>query len=223
MYYRILHSSDQSQIGYGADEIRIHSQKVSQKRFSTFHDIPREGKLPVWINLPPLEMHDNALKVDLLRVGQFGGRILVMSERAKTIINYLKEDNTQWVPIEIWHLKQKNTYFAAYLPINRQEFIDWKRSTFSLVYTNKHDYSNGTLTPLEIKELELSNYSKYLEHMRSLMGKPQTIRAKQLNLITQIPFDIFKMSSPAFGVYVSERLKKEIEKEELTGFAFKGI
>jgi hypothetical protein len=223
MHYRILHSTDQNQIGYNADEISLYRQKISQKRYSTFHDLPREGRISTQINLPPLEINTYALKADLLMVSQFGGRVLVVSERAKTIIAPLEVDNAQWLPLEVWQSQQKTTYFALYLPNLRQDMINWGLSSFSVIHENEYSYDNGIMKPIEESDIVLKNYQEYLEQFRLLKKQSKTIVLKEIKLASDIPHDLFRMSAPFRAFICSSFLKRQVEEAQLTGFKFEAI
>lgn len=223
MLYRIKYSADPKVIGHAEVQIESIVEHAEPGFFHSSSDIPRYGEISYDLKLPPFQLKSAAKKTDLLQHVPFSGKLLLLSPKAKTIISGLFVDNGQWYPSTVHQLQRKLNYYALYLPQLRQEFIDWKASVFSIVYTNKHSYDGGVMRPIELKEVKLDSHEAYLGALRSLRGTPQTVNGKKIQFVSPIEYDLFKIATPARGHYCSARFKEKIEEHSLTGFDFEPV
>lgn len=220
MIYRINYSVDPKVIGNTGGQIHGFLEDIDGSKYHLYSDIPRFGEIEFELKLPPFRLEGAAKKTDLMDQVPFGDKFLLLSSKAKEIISNVVTDDVQWFPSEVWHFQCKMRYWALYFPNLRQEFIDWDRSTFSLLWTNKYDEKGGLL---EIEEISLRDQPEYLDVLRSLRGLSQTVRVKTIQLAPSIEFDLFKMTSPYGGFFCSEKSKEMIENHNLSGFRFKKV
>jgi hypothetical protein len=180
-------------IGYHIDAV----DSVHRISFDSFPDFnPNYG----------LDLHQGSKETDVLDRGNvsFG---LVISDKLKTILEKHNLPPHRFYPIQVYDAKQK--YYWFYYISNIWNFINFKETEIE-VFNNGEDYKTVRVVQFDSRE----------EAMEFKRNMPYTLgmRFRKISFSSHFPnYDLFEITSVQYFTLISERLKSELIREEITG------
>lgn len=214
-YYLFFH------IGANRKEIGINPQSTEGYFGDIQKDIiPIEGRIDFDFELPIPKLDKKANPTTMLSVVMIPPWFIIVK---KHFIEFLKEFNIgcfqQW-PIDVnFEGSKLKDYCLFYLPMTKQaEYIDFNQSQFYIGKYSDYQYVGDKMVIndynnyINIKEVLEGEMDKCLKHRRIVID------------LRDANEDMFRIiNAPAGGYYVSDRLKKAIEKNGFTGMTFKEV
>lgn len=170
--------------------------------------------------LSNVNLYSNAKQTDFIDTyGYVGfGFGYLISNKFKDILNPFNVYGIQYFET---YIIQKNQKFDNYWQTNIYDFpyqyIDFKKTTFFIKDSMKRKIISGSL--------EIHNLDDFYKKIDSLKF-PESISISNVSFDTNMNLDFFSLRFFENGGYkgiVSERLKNEIEKNEITGIEFRPI
>lgn len=215
-YYKLEYNS------LNIKETGTQFQCVSVEKIGDLQEniFPLEGVINFSFELPIPILESKAKKTTLVNAIPINSKFLIFKSY---FIDFLKGFNIG--KFQTWNIKikQKSIYLDDYklfilnYPIQK-EIIDFEKTSF---YKGKiSDYS------FIGENIEISNYDNYLVlHNKFQNSDDDLLKFHKICFdMSQLKLDMFRIFNfPFGGYYVSERLKKEIEKNRFTGMVFKEI
>lgn len=130
----------------------------------------------------------------------------IVSEKTKLLLEGHAVQQHYYFPVKVYERQtlMNIKYFLLYCPLLDYDIIDFSRASF---------YSGSPI--LGMRPLEISSKEEFI----GCLSNDPFIKIQHAFLSSQLDpgLDFF---SSKFGVFVSERLKKRIEKESLSGIMF---
>ena len=222
--FKINYSVDPRIIGYVNQQMESYVGDYEYWGKNSFTQIPLSGKIEFELKFPTFKLYSAAKRTDLLQNTFSMGRTLLLSPKAKELLEHQYLDSTQWYEVKVLHNVRRMNYYILYMPNDRQsELINWSASSFAIVHRKEFNYEGGVMRPIEVAPLSLNSFEEYLSEMRSLRDTEHKVRLKKAILVENIKFDLFRMRGPLLGFFCSNRLKTAIEEAGLTGFRFEPV
>jgi hypothetical protein len=184
--------------------------------------VHKNERLPPDIAFPDLKLYPKANYTDIVYSTVWGHLYLALSQHAYSLISQLSLGPHQVFESKLHRRNDVETYKVLYLVNDHtNEFIDWNQSVFTYWQSMGH---------VEKERLSIADEADYLERVRKLhflsddLPNNISIRLKSLVLKDELShLDLFRLSIPALGYYVSSKFKELVEENQLTGFAFESI
>lgn len=184
--------------------------------------VRKNEQLPPNISFPDLKLYPKANYTDIMYTNVWGHLYLALSQYAYALISHLSLGAYQVFESKFHRRNDVETYKILYLVNDHTNgYIDWSHSIFTYWQSMGH---------VEKEQISISNEADYLERVRKLyylsddLPKNVSIRLKTLVLKDEeINLDLFRLSIPALGYFVSSKFIDLVEKNQLTGFAFEHI
>ncbi|WP_396151512.1 hypothetical protein [Flavobacterium sp.] len=183
--------------------------------------IPDEGIIDFAFKLPEPFMEKKAIPTTRLYVGMIPSWFIVFRDY---FVNVLKEFNVgefqDWDIKVHWKGDVFDDYKLFYItkPV-KSEVIDFENTLFYVGKSNDWKYVGETLN--------FKNKDEFSIKRKELIDKYFDIKPIHLQLnLSILKYDIFRISDiPIVGgfYFVSEKLKRYIEEQKFTGFAFQEI
>lgn len=216
-YYRLYHTNNEKIVGkYEQVMEGIYNFNVKDEYF--IGNIKWHLKKIEFIPLvPDLILWKKAKITDMISVsimGTHGG--LVISDKLKNILQKNNYKDVQFFPIGIYKNDSNigNYWFMRFYKVSLEN-INFNNSE---VWEYEHTFH-------KIAEHKVSSKEEFLSLSNSLVY-PRTIHILTVALQSNISDDSFALNfimRGGIGYFVSEKLKKEIEKANCTGIIFKDI
>ncbi|MDR0894166.1 MAG: hypothetical protein LBN06_02515 [Prevotellaceae bacterium] len=148
----------------------------------------------------------------------FSGRIIIMSPKAREVFERYCLCPHRFYPLGLYKRKVKYDYFMFFIQPDCSDFVDYPKTTFL-------EYNEGVFPPRPIDIESKKDFIEKREKMYAKDGLSHTIRASEIAMDKTFNRDL-----DFFGVYwiggtdyVSERLKDEIEANNLSGWIFEPV
>jgi|GEM_PF-6322500 len=210
MYNKIIACLDKSVLGLDVQVDTIYG--FPQFGPNSICSIPQNRPIDHELNVPNLQLYRKAKFTDIIDHGIFGVS-LTLSEKAFEVLDNSNSDSYQSFPLEAKRGNELQRYHAVVFTWRRMDFVDWEECEFVKWQSMGH-ISAGNVT--------IKSYEHYRELKRELKGK-YSIKPTHLALYDDIEVDAFLLSNPFLGFYVSDRLRKTIEDNQLTAFNFDSL
>ena len=221
--FKLVHSQNIEELGTytQVDTIEV---RYDQRSRQIIENVRPDQLLPPDITFPDLRMYSQAKYTDIIYPGMFGHGYFALSPKALSVLCNLSLDTYQLFDCAIHRRNEAKKYFIIYISSDKtDEYIDWKNSIFTYWQSFGH---------IERDQVYINNLDDYREKKRKLrelnydleLHQRVSIRMKSFvfNEDAQF-FDLFKLTSPALGIYVSTAFVESIRDQQLTGFAFESI
>ncbi|HZH70125.1 MAG TPA: hypothetical protein VFD80_06725 [Flavobacteriaceae bacterium] len=182
---------------------------------------PMEGKIEFEFELPIPYMDKKAKSTTLLNFIPISYDFMVLKNYFIDFIkNYNIGEFQEW-SIKVTHNKtyyQDYSLFILNYPKQR-EIVDFRNSSFYLGRYSDYKFIGQNIC--------VDSYDNYLSILEVLgENEDNFLKCSKIKLdLSKVDLDLLRLSNTplAGGYYVSERLKKEIEKQRFTGFKFVAI
>lgn len=214
-------------------KIRINSELVGRRQVLPIweYDIEAsnaESKLK-HTRLPDFEPVFSKLYIDKVtdvidNASAIGGTGFIVNEKLKNIFKKFKLDVHRIYDLDLYieNTKERideNFYWLQIVSTNFEEWIDFKKSKFYLF----DDFEEE-----KVKDLSLKKPSKLIEEIKNTLNTDNIVIYSQLVLNHNFKnYDFFYLDDLYENTFnypiVSEKLKKEIEKNDIIAFEFKKI
>lgn len=221
--FKLVHSQNIRELGSYAQVDTIEG-RYDQRSRQLIECVRPDQLLPPDVIFPDLRMYPQAKYTDIIYPGMFGHGYFALSPKALSVLSKLSPDKYQTFECIIHRQNEAKKYFIIYIASDKtDEYIDWKNSIFTYWQSFGH---------FERDQIYIINLDDYLEKQRKLFGlnnelelhERVSIRMKTFKLNENVAFcDLFKLTNPALGLYVTQTFIESIRVNQLTGFAFKSI
>lgn len=184
----------------------------------SYRKIPHLKPFQEGLVLPTVKLNKGAKLTDWMYLEPPASRVEVFSER---VIDLLCRYNLPKFELKEMPVlgTEKRFFFIHFLEYIDEEVLDWQKSLF--VKTNKVDWlnPNSDKNSYIYEELFFSNKNEYQLAVKKIENTKFCIDRKKVKISDDYNYDYAKHSF-LHNDLMSSRLKKEIEKEGLTGFLF---
>ncbi len=185
--------------------------------------IPLEGELKTEPKVDCFELKYHAKVTDLISATQLSGSaVMLLSLRFYQLLLDFNCMRTVVFESKVVHRKKNYPYRFLYFPDNHEQFIDFKKSRFSVGESSYRWSYNINLNNFEEYKKEIEKREEQNTIARSTAGaKMEIITLLELYLDqSRIDKDFFRLRTPMLAFFVSKRLKVAIENQGLTGMVF---
>ncbi len=234
-YYILKNSIDIKEIGC-SDQVTTLPNGYNMNAPYSIWGIPLFGKIEPPIRFPDFKVRNNrAILTDFPNCVQTSSQWLLFSSRVWDVIKELNLPEYQVFPVKVYERGMPYDYFSLFFPLEEGiSFIDWNASKFQLSAVEKE-----TSRYLPVGEVSFKTFSDFVQTRFFLRagnglfpnvdfqeGGFDELRDKLLlqpsviNFSKKIDFDLFRIRGPILGHCASERFKKTIQENNLTGFRF---
>ena len=221
--FRLVHSQNIEELGTYTQVDTIEGRYDQQSKH-VIECVRSNQLLPPDTIFPDLRMYARAKYTDIIYPGMFGHGYFALSAKALSVLSSLSPDTYQAFDCIIHRKNEAKKYFIIYIGADRtNDYIDWKNSIFTYWQPFGH---------IERDQVCINNLDDYLEKARKLFAlkndlelhQSVSIRMKTFVLNEKVKFfDLFKLTNPALGIYVSPTFIEYVRTNQLTGFAFESI
>lgn len=181
--------------------------------------MPFEGKINFPFKLPEPKLQSKAKPTTFLNVVFVPSRFLVLKKYFITFLSGFNIDEFQTWNLKVHHNNSILNDYELFILCDtyQRDIIDFKNSDFFIV-----DFINQDNTG---EKLNINSYDDFIVIRDELSKKKKLLKYNKIILnLYHMKLDLFRIiNTPASGYYVSEKLKKAIEKEKFTGFSFQEI
>lgn len=211
-YYRLNHN------GLNIKETGTQFQSLSgiagdiQKDF-----IPQEGRIDFNFVMPEPFMEVKAKQTTYLYAMILPSQFFIFKDYFITFLkNFNLDENQDW-SIKVHHKNQIITDYKMFYLNNelQDKIVDFKNSTFK--------YMNN----LELVGFKkFNNSTELVTDLKKEIFNQKMLYCDELVLdFSKIKFDMIRLSKVPLinGIFISDKLKNEIEKQSFTGFSFQDI
>ena len=171
------------------------------------------------VEFPIFTLLKGAKLTDLMCCEGTNSDILIISQKFLFLLKSFNIDDYQSFNIKIRTLNgiQDYYFFYMYAQDKESEYINWNDTVFRLKpYLG--EYENEHL-------LKFENYESFYDEDMKLFNTPKqskVIKVSKLKLKTEIiNKDMFSFGVLSSGFFISEKLRREIEKQGITGIRFR--
>ena len=219
--FQLTHSTNLRELGEYTQVDTIQGTYDPNSR-RIIEGVSKNERLPPNISFPDLKLFPKANYTDIIYSNVWGHLYLVLSQHAYSLLSQLSIGEYQVFESKLHRRNDVETYKILYLVNDHtNEFIDWNQSVFTYWQSMGH---------VEGEKISIIDEADYLERVRKLYflsdDLPQNVSIRLKTLVLKdevINLDLFRLSIPALGYYVSSRFIDMVEKNQLTGFAFESI
>lgn len=146
----------------------------------------------------------------------FSSNFHIVSEKAKTILEKHRLCSHQFYPLGLYKRKIKQSYYL-FKPISDYlDFIDYKKTAFVEYNISTGEKVETNEVTSKEKILEINNKLENQKDISWCIWGDKIVMSKYFDN----KLDYFKIGRIDSNIYVSERLKNEIESNDLTGWEF---
>ncbi len=231
-YYKLERSIDIKELGWFYPKTAI-LQDYDFNHPHSIRKIPLFGEIEYPIRFPDFKVRNSAFLTDYLHCVAASGKWLLYSPKAWDLIKELNLPEYQVFPVKVYHKRKPFDYFSLYFPLaDETSFIDWRTSKFQLIMEEKNFQSHPAG---EISFKTFSDFMRtrfFLDAGNDLVSRGDfqtgahnlSFKLHLSPLVTKISkkinFDLFRQTQPVRGYCASEKFKKIIQENNLTGFRF---
>lgn len=158
-------------------------------------------------------VHTQAKLTDLISASPVYGGFLI-SDKLKRVFEEFNIAAHKYYPARIKHKKNfYGNYFWMHIICDLTDFVDYGKSTFFIYYNYRHNI--GTIA--------INSKKDYFDAKEKVMhanpGKTVTVWADTIHLTTgfDAKLDLFKIGTFNSDYYISDRLRKKIIQENISG------
>lgn len=175
--------------------------------------IPFYGKLVHKPNLDTILLQYIGKRSDMIlsvAISYMSG--LILSPQLYDIISKFNLDDHETFPATVEHHRKIYPYIFLHFIGDGNRFIDFEKSSFHIAGT-----------PTGNKPVNIRSYDELLEQEAIAANSIPKTRVVAQPLILQesnIDVDFFRIYGPQYAYYISERVKLEVEKQEIVGIRF---
>lgn len=212
-FYKLSNSIDDAIVGkYPQGEKSIVQGNIEQLYGVTVPD--NEGLV-----LPELLLVDKAIITDYIQVVTINSFFfLILNKKFKTLLNNFNVEKANSFAINIHHKKKIIASHSIFYLLESKEDIcvEYSKSSFYTGTLKDYKYVGETVA--------INNSIDFRIFNDKLLSEGLYLKCKELHLnFSNIKDDLIRVTNAMFGsgYYVSERLKKAIESNNLTGMSFK--
>jgi hypothetical protein len=171
--------------------------------FSNNEPIKYENKLI-------FELENDATLTDAVSVSLVSSKYILVNERLMGILKSFNIPYTSIHKAKVISLDKTHDYYYIHFYWTENHGIDYNKSKF---------YYANSIFENKIADIEIKSYQDYLEKSNKLDRKG--IYASEIYLDSNFNADIFGFRFIVFKyLFISERLKKALVKNKITGFDF---
>ena len=164
-------------------------------------------------NLDGVKLAGCAKLTDFVSDG-FGSRMQIVSPKAKLTLEQFNLCAHKFYPLGLYKRKIKHEYFLFFDGESCAKYVDYKKTSFRTLNYADDSYSEEFYIQSEKEYWEKRNKLEQDDIFGNIIGK-------QIVMSRNFPkYDFFNICFLDGNTYVSERLKKAIEKAGLTGWVF---
>jgi hypothetical protein len=221
MKYFSIHNSLNEKIIGKIPQVKevIHNCHVSEN--SNFIDKFPFKKIDLNPVLSNVVLYSKSKKTDLIQVGSKGFSFgsLLISDRMKKILKEFNCFGVQFFSTHIIHNNKKiDKYWQTHIYDIPYDFIDFENTDLLLKDRDENR------KPIESHLKRVINKEDFLKVANDIKY-PKTLFLKNISFVKEMDLDYFFLQNfegASLGI-ASEKLKNEIEKQEITGVEFKPI
>jgi|GEM_PF-1936576 len=174
------------------------------------------------IKLPILQTVKYARLTDYLSYsGPGSGELLIFNGKIDLQNSGLNIDEFEKLPIQIIGKEQQHQYNAMQFGTVR-DIIHWSNSVFSIVPKEGYTFEGQHQIWHELSEIQFESKDSYLQWRRENRETDVTVIKKHLALNTA-QWDVFRVSSPVFGVLCTDKFMNWVKSQGFTGFDFEAV
>ena len=162
---------------------------------------------------------------DVLDDGAIGGRGLTVNRKLKDIFSRFKLDTHRFYPLETYWWKDplervdEEYYWFQVISTNYWDWINYQESDFYLAALFKKE---------KIKDLKIRSAIQLQRELAATLNTGNVVKYSKLVFTYDFPeYNFFYMHRLYHNIFnypiVSERLKKEIEQNQIVAFEFKQV
>jgi|GEM_PF-1681191 len=222
-FFKIYYATpNKNETGYVSHQIEMSSvqENYDYTHSNSYRKTYFDKKINYEVIFPIFELVRGAKLTDLMNYSGGGSySCIIISLKFLSILKKFKIDDYQTFEIKIRTSSGLKDYimFFMYALERDQKYIDWTQTTFRI---------KPYMGELEKDQLiKIENYESFWKFRMELFNKPkqvEEIKLTNLELKKEIIIeDMFKFSGTSSGFFVSEALKNEIEKQDITGIRFR--
>lgn len=179
--------------------------------------IPDHGLVLIPPNINALVIEYNYKRADLVNtipISTISG--LVINSKFYNILLQFVLDEYQVFPAMVHYRKKDYPYHFIHFVGDGNRFVDFNKSSFEL-----HGLETGT----GVEPIHVDSYEAYVQKDNIAINSiPKTrIVARDLFFIEEPGIDFFRLYRLRFEYFVSERLKNELEAQQVTGIMFSEV
>lgn len=217
MHYYVLKSAiNTAETGRVYPQIQRMSPNYNYEAKDSIYALSRfVGEFPDFIpNLDYFILKSNAKLTDLLSNAFLPANGLLISKKFSDILREFKLILNKIYPAKVYYKKEIQEYYWLHIGETLSEVIDYKKTSFVLLHNYAHNIGH-----IEISSLK-DYYAKKEKVKADNPGKTISIWAEKIYFTTAFDqgFDFFKIGIFDTDFYISEKLKRILSKEGITGF-----
>ena len=173
--------------------------------------IPFNQPIDFDLQLANLILYPNSKFTDIISHNYHGIKGITISDNAKEIFEDFNLDNYQVSPCFVKRGREVRPYWTLYLTYHRSNYINWTDCRF--IKWQNMGYVNAGETRIE----DFEHYRKREK------ASPYSVKPIHFSLVSNVEVDMFRLTNPYRGIYLSGRMQEAINKAKLTGFVFASI
>lgn len=158
-------------------------------------------------------VHNKANLTDLLSNAILPATGLVISKKLKDILQDFNLISNKIYPAKVFHKKEIQEYYYLHVGTTLAEIVNYQKSSFIILLNYAHN----------IGQINISSFNDYHQKKEKIKvdnpGKTVSIWAEKICFTEDFDqkLDFFKIGIFDTDLYVSEKLKKALIKEKITG------
>lgn len=215
MIYSINNSADLTVIGR-QPQVEItdpspNAEEVRKARFSLGN-----GKMPFKPSMYYLDLLHRAKFTDFLDSSWVStSNAMLISEKFYEFLQNFRLAEYEFIPVVVTKRTKTWNAFLLHFYEYQDYLIDFPKSKF---------YKENRSRKVELLSEPFGNFEAYQRLSQQLREGPEEmyglILSYEMYFVQEPTFDLFRIGTPRFGLYVSEKLKNAIESHGFTGIKF---
>ena len=170
------------------------------------------GRLPKELPLLNYKLENGVKATDILSQAEITATGLILNEKVKSIFKEFEFIKHRLFPISLQNITDTYYWFHLITDLAEIDWLDYSQSTF---YRNEFGFRE--------EDLSFNSYKNYLSKKKEI-NDMSTISIEKIKLNENFDskkYDLFILPFLSGAIYISERLKAELEKKEISGIEIK--